>query len=339
MMTSSPTPTKIEISLDDLLFPTKTPDTLPQDTLTIPKDKWSEKNPVLGMRALKFFQDQGVAPQTLPQDKVELYQLFLGAWGKPWRLHYLTTGFDKEELHLIWDQTLLVQANTPEELSKQKQIVSQTLSKVQPKPELPETTDIKSHFQTQEDINDAIAQGKLVEIKTSNIKRSDKEYAIRPLATIVEKDIDPKLTDQKDILEISSSTRFLKLQTLLKEKLGYLAAKISYHTMGRAIDLKLSEGAKKEFDKYLSEKLTDSTTRLDRATALYKKGIALTVSNLVENSILEKDTEAARAFLTVQDAVRGKGVDIIDETFFGVRLDKDGNITEINPVFHLQYAQ
>ncbi|MBI2617538.1 hypothetical protein HYW55_05355 [Candidatus Gottesmanbacteria bacterium] len=217
-------------------------------------------------------------------------------------------------------------------MKKQKQIVVTTLQKVQPSAELPPDTDISNHFKTQDDINSAIQKGTLVEVKTQNIKISEKSYVTSELANFISTDLDPKLKDYKDVLEISSATRFLKLQILLKEKLGYLAASISYHTKGAAIDLKLSEATKKRFDVYLKEK-----TRLDQATVLYQNNTPLTISNLIKNGVVDENNEGAQVFRIIEDLIKEKGVELIDETFFGIRLDKDGNITEINPVFHLQY--
>lgn len=331
-------PTVIVKSVEDLLFPTKAPDDLPQNTLEIPRDKWGEKFDALAQRVLHYFQEQGVTPTTLPENKVELYQAFVKAWGKPWRVHYLTTGFAKEELQLIWDQVLIVQANTPEELEKQKQIVLETLKKVKPSPQLPESTDVSDHFATQKDVDRAIEEGKLVEIKTGNIKTSEKAYTVKPLAQITQ-EIDEKLALYKNVLEISSATRFLTLQTLLKEKLGYLAAKISYHTKGSAIDLKLSEDAEKRFDNYMKEEINGKTPRLEKVTSFYKQGTPLTIANLVKFGVLDKNQEIAQLLAIIEETVKEKGVEIIDETFFGVRLDKEGKVTDINPVLHLQYTK
>ncbi len=332
------TQTAVATPLADILFPTKTPDTLPTNTLQIPREKWGEKNDILAQRVFRYFQSQGVVPSTLPKDKVELYQAFMKAWGKPWRTHYLMTSFDKEELQLIWDQVLLVQANTPEELEKQKQKVSETLKKVQPPAELSETTNLSSHFATQQDVNNAIQKGAIVALSTSNIVLPERHYTSRPLATVVD-DVDRKLTSHKNVLEISSSVRFLKLQTLLKEKLGYLASKISYHTKGAAIDLKLSEDAKKRFDAYMKEEISGKTPRLDQVSQLYRQGTPLTVMNLVRHGIFDKSHELVQVLAILEETVKEENVEIIDETFFGVRVDKDGNVTEINPVFHLQYTQ
>ncbi len=333
-----PTSTVVTKPLGDVLFPTKVPDDLPQNTLEIPRDKWGEKLDALGLRVLDYFQRQGVAPTTIPEDKVELYQAFIKAWGKPWRVHYLTTSFAKEELQLIWDQVLIVQANTPEELEKQKKVVEQTLKKVKPSPELPESTNVADHFATQKDVDRAIEEGKLVEVKTGNIKTGEKAYTIKPLAGVMQ-EIDEKLGLYKNVLEISSATRLLKLQTLLKEKLGYLAAKISYHTKGAAIDLKLSEEAEKRFDDYMKEEVDGKTLRLAKVTSFYKQGTPLTIANLVKFAVLDKNQELAQVLAIIEENAPGKGVELIDETFFGIRLDKEGNVTDINPVFHLQYTK
>ncbi|MBI2029608.1 hypothetical protein HYT02_04285 [Candidatus Gottesmanbacteria bacterium] len=335
---TTPTPTVVAIPLEDVLFPTKTQDDLPQNTLEIPSDKWGEKFDALGQRVLDYFQDQSVAPKELPNDKVELYQAFVKAWGKPWRVHYLTTNFTKEELQLIWDQVLIVQANTPEELEKQKQIVTETLNRVKPSAQLPESTKVEDHFATQQDVERAIEEAKLVELKTVNIQTAEKAYTVKPLAQLTQ-EVDQRLALYKNVLEISSATRFLKLQTLLKEKLGYLAAKISYHTKGAAIDLKLSQDGEKRFDDYMKEEINGKTPRLEMVTSFYKQGTPLTIANLVKFGVLDKNQELGKVLAIVEETMAGKGVEIIDETFFGIRLDKEGNVIDLNPVLHLQYTQ
>lgn len=334
----SPTPTK---SLEDLLVPTKAPDDFPQNTLDIPADKWNEKYPALALRALRYFQEQGIVSQTIAQDKIEDYQNFLRSWGKAWRLHFLKAECKNNELQLIWEQILIVQANSPKELEEAKKKVTGRLAEIQPPVELAEGTDLSKHYATEEDVKKAIRAGELVLIKTTNIKLPESLYSKKPLAEIIKNTIDPQLNGYKDILELTSATRSLELQNLLR-KLGYYATKVSYHTMGAGVDFRFSSDVKKNFDEnYLKKPIQEGSekNRLDRLNELHQQGAKLTLDTLIEKGILPQDHEMAKTYAILKQSAAGKPLILIDGTPFGIRFDdKTGKVKDFRPVFFLQYT-
>lgn len=326
-------------TLETLLIPTKTSDTLPHDTLTIPKDKWGEKMPVLAQRALTFFEKQKITPQSLPKNRIADYQAFIKAWGKPWRLYFLQTAFARNELQLIWNQLLLVQANTPEELADlQKKVVAE-LAKIQPPVEFT-TKDLSKHYATEIAVQQAVKRGELIPLKLTAIISVDPLYAKPTFAQIVNSAIDPALADFKGTMEITSATRSLELQALLR-KLGYHATYISYHTVGQAIDLHFTARILEQFNKdYLYQPVSSSSTktRLVLVNELYQQDVQPTFRNLLLRGVLTNDYSMVKELHAIENSLLGKGVDIIDETPFGLRIDAKGKITEINPTFHLQYS-
>lgn len=139
--------------LEQEFFPTAPEDTLPENTLVMPVEKWGEKFPALARRAFSYFQAGGVVPETLSSDRIAEYKAFLERWGKPWRLYFLRTAFDSNELRMIWDEAIVVQADTPEELA--------------------DSTDVTSHFAKPEDVQHAINEGRLMLITAENINMDE----------------------------------------------------------------------------------------------------------------------------------------------------------------------
>ena len=130
---------------------------LPEDPLEIPEEEWETKFELLGLKALEHFQVNGVALEELEEDEVEGKKTLLGYWSKPWKNNMLLTQFNAEELELIWEKGVVVQANGDEGYEDQEAVVAERLARVDP----PVEADIPQDelYQTQEDIDQAVEDG------------------------------------------------------------------------------------------------------------------------------------------------------------------------------------
>lgn len=325
------------------LFPDIVADRLPDDPLDIAKDQWDTKFPELAVRALNHLHQNQIDTTELISRDPEGAKNFLLSFGKPWKHHFFTTALDRNELQLLWDNYhLRVQANSEEELLSRQGEIREKLKAIIPPVEIDENAviDQSEYFHSKDQIAAAIERGELVSPQTVNIVIGQDRYVGVELAQILEQVIDPALDQHKNVFFASSATRTLDLQALLV-KLGYPAAIKSYHTLGRAIDFILSEEASARFRQFL-ETAYGENGHMPKSliSDFYRNGGTIKLSSLIEAGLLPMDLELCKAYDAVSDAIRKQpaySVSIIDETSFFIQFDKDGEIVNINPVFHIQH--
>ncbi len=283
------------VTLEHQFFPTPPADTLPEDTTQIPKEEWKKNNEVLAVRALKYFEQKGLATAPLSEKEVEERKPILLDWGKPWKLHFLKNQLNDQELKLVWDEELVLFTDSPEEFAEQEKKVREQLARVKPSVEV-EESQFTGYYKTQMDVDKAINEGILAKVTLTNVKTGENLFTNAKLVNSVHK-IDDALSESNGIYEVSSATRPLELQELLR-KLGYPAAKASFHNLGKAIDFKLSKEAAKRFADFLNEKLPGSsgtvTTRMEKIDQMVKTGTYPTMEILIARGSLPKDHELAK---------------------------------------------
>lgn len=324
----------VKTALEAQLFPNAVEDTLPQDTLKIPQDQWKTDSEALTLRALKYFEAKKLVTEPLAQDQVDYRKNLLKSWGRPWKLYFLKYNLTDEELKMVWDEELALLADTPEELAKLDSEIDEKLSRVKPKVEVDQDK-FTGYYETYADIDKAYASGILGKVSLTNVKTPDNSYVVTKLVSAVN-EIDKSLVVFNGIYEISSATRAIKLQALLR-KLGYPAARASFHNLGKAIDFKLTKEAGKKFGALLSEKLPDGTTRLEKIDAMIKAGTYPTMALLISEKIVPGDYSLVQAYKVLMAKSEEVGVQIYDETpFFLTFSQKDNKLEWVSPVLHLQ---
>lgn len=284
---------------------------------------------------LSYFQSHDIGTRLLTEAETDAYQKLMMGWSKPWRVYFLQTAFTYEELQLIWEEQLVVQANSPTLLQEQEQKVRERLGRISPAVEL-SVIDHRQHYATKTDIEQAKIDGKLVLLRMENII-SDSEYFTHPRLAMVMEKVDAALSRRPGFFSVSSSVRALELQQLLR-KLGYPAALASYHTLidGGAVDLKLSSKAMTHFEDVMSE-VVEAKSRLVQVENLLHQGINVNIALLIRNGILPETDDLAVAYQAIIDAHVGTSAVVIDELPFFLSFDSLGKLKAMNPVLHIQH--
>ena len=288
------------------------------------------------LKVLSYFQYRGIGITPLGNKETEKNQSFLLDWSKPWKYSFLRKRVNANELKLIWEKKLYLQASSPQSYKNQERAIRRSLAKINPPVEL-QRVDPRDHYKNQRDIEQAVAMGKLQPLNLRNINLPNPEYVPPPLAEIFKNDIDPALALAPNIFIVSSAVRPLDEQQLLR-KLAYPAAKSSYHTLrrGGAVDLKLTLEKRAKWVKQLQRTISGKTS-YEKITDLYRQGTQPTIENLLKNGLLNKENDVVKAYWAIRESVRGRKIVVVDETPFFILFDENKNITKINPVFHVQY--
>jgi uncharacterized protein YcbK (DUF882 family) len=269
----------------------------------------------------------------LSQEEIDRRKPVIVDWSKPWKLHFLETELNQEELALVWKEELALFSDSPEEYADQEKKIEAQLARVKPSVEV-DPTQFTTAYHSQTEIDQAVASGALGQIKLNHVKTGDNLYTNPKLLTSIHS-VDEALASYPGLYEVSSATRALELQGLLR-KLGYPAAKASYHNVAKAVDFKLSSEAAKNFAGLLSTKLPDGSTRMEKIEALIKEDKYPTMELLLAEKILPRDNQLALAYLKVKSLAPSLGIQVYDETPFFVSFDETGKVKRVAPVLHLQ---
>lgn len=308
-------------------------DNLPQDSTQIPKEDWKKNNPILAFRALKYFEENNLVSASLSQEEIDSRKPVINDWGKPWKVHFLKTELSQPELAIVWKEELALFSESPEEYSEQEKKIEAQLARVKPSVEV-DPSQFTTAYRSQTDIDQAIVNGTLGQIKLIHVKTGDNLYTNTKLLSSV-RALDEALAAYPGLYEVSSATRALELQALLR-KLGYPAAKASYHNVAKAVDFKLSSEAAKNFAALLNTKMPNGLTRMEKIDSLIKEDKYPTMELLLTEKILPRDNPLALAYLKVKSLAPTLGIQVYDETPFFVNFDESGKVKRVAPVLHLQ---
>lgn len=339
----SPDPERQLHKIQIMLSPDGLPeDNLPENPLDIPESQWEDEKiqQIMALRALDYFYSKGITFEELKTEReIKNKGITLGGWAHPWKLHFLINELNDEEVRLVYDLKVSVLASSWQAYGAREEKITGWIARVKPPVELYEGEE--DHYASQSDIYSAYKSGELRLVKTKNIKYPKDKYTSIAMAEVLERNIDPALSDYEKLFKISSLTRAIDFQKILR-KLVYPAVKLSYHTKGSAVDLKLTNKFRKDWNAYLEAKPVNSEkTRLDLINELYFSGTLPTLNNLAENGVIEKDYPLYAAYLAIMNTVEKMPVDVVDEIPFFIQFEDETErkILGINSVLHIQLRE
>jgi len=266
-------------------------------------------------------------------------QEFILEWAKPWRYWFLVNQITKNELELILRGNLVLQADTQHELENKYKEARVKLSLVSPPVDLTlsGSVDKKGHFININEIKDKLTNNQLEVIEEDCVEIDN--VIVSKYGNAVVKDLSKIITDKfkelkqqnqnlHSLIKMYSGSRDVETQSTLG-KLGYPAAKLSYHTLGKAVDIGLNQKGKELWRKYLEEK--QSYQQIDE---LLQQNVNLTIENMIINGIIDVDffiVELNSWFKTFN------GIIVLDESpFFRTEHPSTKKTISLQPLWHLQ---
>lgn len=326
------------------------------DTGPLPADFGILKNdtPYVGLarKVIDYFH-QYRSPLPVGLTTLDDWRQFVLSWSKPWRFQWLTSAYSNDpmqdaKLETIVKGKLTICGDSDIELEERKNESKRRMLLVKPPVDLSlyEGETAEGHFTTLSEIRHKAEHGKLKALHFSSI-RIDPDliakfgHCVHPeLAEILMMHFNqPHLPSYvSDNVMVSSGSRDLVTQGVLYD-LGYPAARLSMHTKGCAVDLKLADSAKLFVRELFAEECgaTSKFPGLTRAAAvdtLLADGGSIDIHTLVEHGVIPRT-----ALLSQLDtAIRAiPSVQVLDETpFFRVFEPESNRTISLNAVWHVQ---
>lgn len=273
---------------------------------------------------------------------VEHLRAFFLRWSKPWRTSFLQNDLSDKELELIIKGNLIVQANDIIELGLKYSETKEKLGLVNPPVDLTlrGINNEEGHFISIKEIKTAFNNGLLKLINPdlitidSLIINKYGHAVVEELSNLITSVLQKLKTEKPhlhSIIELASGTRDLETQKLLA-KLGYPAAQLSYHTCGKAIDFRLNENSKIEWNEYLL-----SVKGFIQIDNLISVGIQPTIYNLVRYNVINSNNIIVELDNYLSSI---EGIFRLDESpFFRISNPNTGNTLRHNPLWHLQLTE